>query len=152
MKRKPLDAVNLSIIRLLQNGRRSYSEIAESLGLSESTVRSRVSKMTSDGILQLGASVSIKRLPEGYQAVYICMRLNTPILMDTAEELSKIKGVVSVAVVTGRYDIILTVLLQPGYQLIDFYNEMLSKHSHSIKSNETFMVYEGVNLSLPFPF
>lgn len=152
MSDRPLDDINLAIIQMLQVGRRSYSEIASVLNVSEATVRLRVAKMSKDGTLKIQATVSRKHMPDGYSLVYVGVRLNTPILMDTANEFSKIPGVISVAVVTGRYDMILTVMLKPGYKLIDFYNEMLSKHSTTIKSNETFVVYEDINLSLPFPF
>lgn len=152
MSDKTLDDTNLAIIGLLQQGRRSYNDIAAELGLSEATIRSRVGKLTAEGIIQVKALVSPKLMPDGYDVVYIGVQLNTPIIMNSADELSRLPGVVSVAVVTGRYDIILTVVLKPGFKLIDFYNEMLKKHSSAIKSNETFVVYEDVNLSLPYPF
>lgn len=149
---KALDEINLSIIQMLGDGRRSYSDIAASLKISEGTVRARVSKLMKEGILKIQATVSGKHMPDGYTLIYVGIRLNTPILMDTAEELGKLKGVISVAVVTGRYDMILTVMLQPDYKIIDFYNEMLSRHPSTIKANETFVVYEDINLHLPFPF
>ncbi|MHA1734208.1 MAG: Lrp/AsnC family transcriptional regulator [Promethearchaeota archaeon] len=48
-----LDRINKKIIRmLLEDSRRPYREIAEKLGLSESTVRKRVMKMINDKIIE----------------------------------------------------------------------------------------------------
>jgi Lrp/AsnC family transcriptional regulator for asnA, asnC and gidA len=69
-----------------------------------------------------------------------------------AEALATLPGVISVAMVTGRYDLILTVMLTPELGLIDFFNTMLENYSESIRSNETFLVYEQVNLKTPYPY
>ena len=45
-----IDPTNLSIIRQLRDGRKSYKTIAETLGISENTVRSRVQRMTDAGL------------------------------------------------------------------------------------------------------
>ena len=41
-----IDQTNLSILRQLRDGRKSYKAIADKLHLSENTVRSRVQRMT----------------------------------------------------------------------------------------------------------
>ena len=48
-----LDQANLTIIKHLRNGRKSYKKIAEELSLSENTVRSRVHKLMQEGILEI---------------------------------------------------------------------------------------------------
>lgn len=147
-----IDRVGLDIVRLLRNGRRSFKDIGLELGLSEATIRSKVSRMIQDGLLDIRALVSTKDMAVGHQTAYIGVRLKSPAFKEMAEALSKLPGVIAVAVVTGRYDIILTVMLTPDMSLMDFFNIMLERHSNSVRSNETFLVYEEVNLKVPYPF
>ena len=152
MVRGKLDKSGLEIVKLLQDGRRSFKEIAQAVGLSEATVRTKVNKMVEDGLVSIKALVSTKDMPVGYQTVLVGIRLNSPALKKTAEALSVLPGVVSVAIVTGRYDIILTVMLTPEMELIDFFNIMLEKYSDRVNVTETFLVYESVNFKTPYPF
>jgi Lrp/AsnC family transcriptional regulator for asnA, asnC and gidA len=70
-------------------------------------------------------------------------------LVKKGEEFSKLKGVVSVSVVTGRYDLILVVLLNGGFGLLEFYTEEVSR-IEDVQSVETFVVYKGYNLKVPY--
>ncbi|MBQ4132415.1 MAG: AsnC family transcriptional regulator [Desulfovibrionaceae bacterium] len=152
MSESKLDKINLEIVRLLQNGRLSFREVGRVLGISEATVRSRVARMIEQGLVEIKALISTKDLGAGYFTAYIGVRLKSPALKKTAEQISELPGVISVAVVTGRYDLILTVMLTPDLGLMDFFNNMLEKYSDSISANETFMIYESVNLKTPYPF
>ena len=147
-----IDKTGLQIVRLLQNGRRSFKEIGLELGLSEATIRSKVAKMIQEGLMDIKALVSTKNLEAGHQTAYIGVRLKSPSLKEMAEKVSSLPGVISVAVVTGRYDLILTIMLTPDFTLIDFFDAMLERHSEGIISNETFLVYEEINLKVPYPF
>ncbi len=147
-----LDRVELEIVKLLQNGRRSFKEIGQALGLSEATIRSKVGRMVQEGLVEIKALVSTRDLEVGHQIAYIGVRLRSPAMKKIAEALGGLPGVISVAMVTGRYDLILTVMLTPDFGLMDFFNTMLANYSESIRSNETFLVYEEVNLKLPYPY
>jgi alkylation response protein AidB-like acyl-CoA dehydrogenase len=45
-----IDQINLSIIKHLRSGRKSYKKIAEKLSISENTVRNRVQHLIDNGI------------------------------------------------------------------------------------------------------
>lgn len=147
-----IDKESLKLVRLLQSGRRSYKEIGQELGLSEATIRSKVNRLTGEGLVAIKALISSSSLDAGYQTAYIGVRLKSPAVKKMAEALSELPGVISVALVTGRYDLILTVLLSPDNGLMEFFNTMLEQYSESILSNETFLVYEQVDLKLPYPY
>ncbi len=147
-----IDKTGLEIVRLLQNGRRSFKEIGQAMGLSEATIRSKVSKMIQEGLVDIKALVSTKDLGPGFQTAFIGVRLQSPAIKTIAQSLSELPGVISVAMVTGRYDLILTVMLTPEFGLIDFFNSLLVQHADNIRSNETFLVYEHVNLKTPYPY
>ncbi len=55
---------------------------------------------------------------------------------------------VNVCVVTGRFDIFLTVMLDTEFTLLRFYTEEMAK-INSIRSVETFVVYKSFNLKVP---
>lgn len=152
MTRRMLDKVGLEIVKQLQDGRKSFKEIGQAVGLSEATVRAKVNKMVENRQVAIKALVSARDMEPGYQAVYVGVSLKSPAMKQAAEAMSKLPGVISVALVTGRFDLILTVLLTPDFELMDFFNTMLEKFSESINSNETFLIYEGMNIKMPYPY
>jgi len=60
-----------------------------------------------------------------------------------------LKGVISVAVVTGRFDLILTVLLKNKLGLHEFYTQEVSK-IEDVMSTETFVVYKNYDWRVPY--
>jgi Lrp/AsnC family transcriptional regulator for asnA, asnC and gidA len=143
-----LDDTNLEIIKHLRHGRKSFKKIAEDLSLSENTIRSRVNKLTDEGILEIAGLVDPEALP-GHRLVMVGVKLNTMDLVNKGEEFSKLKGVVSVSVVTGRFDLILIVFLKEGFGLLEFYTEEVAQLKE-VQSVETFVVYKGYNLRVPY--
>ncbi len=147
---KKIDETNKAIIRQLTDGRKAYSAIAEELSITENTVRSRVNKLIDEGILHICGLVNPEYLPE-VQVVVMGVKLKTLDLGRKAQEFSRLKGVVSAIVVTGRYDLIVQVLLseEENLSLLDFFKKELSKVPE-ISEVETFVVYQSHNYMLPF--
>jgi Lrp/AsnC family transcriptional regulator for asnA, asnC and gidA len=143
-----IDKNNLAIIKHLRNGRKSYKKIAQNLSLSENTVRTRVQKLIDEGVLEIKGLVNPESV-DGHRAVLVGVKLQSMDLVNKGEEFSKLKGVVSVSVVTGRFDLILIVLLKPGFGLLEFYTEEVSKIK-DVQSVETFVVYKSYNLKVPY--
>ena len=145
-----IDSTSLSIIKLLRDGRKPYSVIAEKLDITENTVRSRVNKLLEDGIFEISGLANPDALP-GHQMILATLKMSTVELGAKAKEFSHLRGVISVSVVTGRYDLIAYVLLHPadGFSLLDFFSQELSKID-LIQDIETFVVYEGIDLSVPY--
>ncbi len=143
-----IDDLSLAIMRHLQDGRKSYKKIAEELTLAENTVRSRVNKLRDEGVLDIAGLVDAEALP-GHRVVMVGVKLRSMNLVKKGEEFSRLKGVVSVSVVTGRFDLILIVLLKEGFGLLEFYTEEVVKIT-DVRSVETFVVYKGYNLKVPY--
>ena len=143
-----IDDINLLIIKHLRNGRKSYRKIAEELSLSENTVRARVHKLMEEGVLEISGLVDPDSI-SGHRVVMVGVKLKTMELVKKGEEFSNLNGVVSVSVVTGRFDLILVVLLKPGLDLLEFYTEEVSRLKN-VQSVETFVVYKSYNLKLPY--
>ena len=143
-----IDDTNIAIIKLLRDGRRSFKSIAKSLGVAENTVRSRVKKLEQEGVLDVAGLVNPEALPR-HRAIVVGVKLKTMDLVKKGEEFSKLKGVVAVSVVTGRYDLMLLVLLNDAFGLLEFYTEEVSKIK-DVQSVETFVVYKSYNLKVPY--
>lgn len=142
-----LDELNRAILYRLQDGRRSFRRIAEELAVTENTVRSRVNRMVESGVLEIRALVEPEAVPGGQLAV-VGIKLATMDLVNKGEEISRLKGVVSVKVVTGRFDLIIEVLLTEGFGLLEFYTQEVSR-VQEIDSVETFIVYKSYNSKVP---
>ena len=143
-----IDDTNIEIIKHLRQGRKSFKIIADELGITENTVRVRVNKLIEEGILDITGLVDPEALP-GHRVVLVGVKLSTMNLVQKAQEFSKLKGVVSASVVTGRYDLILVVLLRDGCDLLEFYTQEVYRLK-DVRSVETFVIYKGYNLKVPY--
>jgi Lrp/AsnC family transcriptional regulator for asnA, asnC and gidA len=143
-----LDKTNLTIIKHLRNGRKSYKKIAQDLCVSENTVRTRVQKLIDEGVLEISGLVN-PEIIDGHRVVMVGVKLQSMDLVNKGQEFSNLRGVVSVSVVTGRFDLILMVFLKSGFGLLEFYTEEVSK-IQDVQSVETFVVYKSYNLKVPY--
>jgi Lrp/AsnC family transcriptional regulator for asnA, asnC and gidA len=143
-----IDETNLAIIKHLRTGRKSYQKIARELALSENTVRTRVQKLIEEGILDINGVINPESI-DGHRVVIVGVKLQSMDLVNKGKEFSNLKGVVSVSVVTGRFDLILMVLLKSGFGLLEFYTEEVSRIKE-VQSVETFVVYKSYNLKVPY--
>lgn len=143
-----IDKTNIAIIRHLREGRKSYSKIADNLELTENTVRTRVRKLEREGVLEISGLVDPESISR-HRLVMVGVKLNTMNLVKKGEEFSRLKGVVSVGVVTGRFDLMLIVLLKERFGLLEFYTEQVSRIK-DVRSVETFVVYKGYNFKVPY--
>ena len=143
-----IDATTIEIIKHLQDGRKSLKKIADDLSVSENTVRSRVNQLKKEGVLSISGLVNPETIP-GHRTVMVGVKLSTMHLVKKGEEFSLLKGVVSVSVVTGRFDLILIVLLKEGYGLLEFYTKQVAQIK-DVQSVETFVVYKSYGLKIPY--
>jgi Lrp/AsnC family transcriptional regulator for asnA, asnC and gidA len=143
-----MDEISLQIIKHLRDGRKSFGEIGKSLSITTNTVRARVRKLMKKGALEIIGSIDPEKI-DNHFLVIVGVKLKTMRLVDKGEEFSKLKGVISVVVVTGRFDLILTVLLNNKFGLNEFYTQEVSK-IEDVLSTETFVVYKNYNWKVPY--
>ncbi len=143
-----IDENTIAIIRHLREGRKSFRKIADDLSLTETTVRTRVNKLINAGILEICGLVDPEAI-EKIKPVLIGVKLKTTDMFRKGEEFSKLRGVVSVSVVTGRFDLMLLVLFNGDYGLREFYAEEVSRIK-DVQSLETFVIYKSYNLKVPY--
>lgn len=145
-----IDKTSIDIIRELKEGKKSFKKIADKLSITENTVRTRVNNLQKEGVLEICGLVDPATLPD-HRVVIIGIKLTEMNLVEKGEEISKLKGVISVNVVTGRYDLMILVLFKKGFGLLEFYTQEIS-NVNGIGSVETFVVYKSYNLKVPYIF
>jgi Lrp/AsnC family transcriptional regulator for asnA, asnC and gidA len=139
-----VDKVDWDIIRILEkNGRAANKDIAEQIGVSEGTVRNRIKKLTDNRFLRIrGLTNPNDRTDESlvYMGIKIAANRDS---IKVSEAVAKLGCVKSVVVVTGRYDLLVEVYVEP-YNIIKFLSTELAKID-SIVSVESFIALHCVN-------
>jgi Lrp/AsnC family transcriptional regulator for asnA, asnC and gidA len=139
-----LDTLDRDIINELQDdGRRPYSEIASKLKVSEGTVRKRVKKLMDMDVFKIAGLIDPGKYGEHLLAI-VGVQLGSQNLLENAQKFSELSGVLSVGIITGRYDLICQVLFDAPDGLINFFTEEVSKIK-DVKSTETFIIYKAFN-------
>jgi Lrp/AsnC family transcriptional regulator for asnA, asnC and gidA len=143
-----IDETDRAIIRHLRNGRKPFKDIAKDLSLAVNTVRSRSKKLMQEGLLNISGLIDPKKV-HGERIIIVGVRLRTMSGAKKARYFSKLKGVVSVCAVTGRFDLILIVSLNDSFTLSDFITQEMDSVK-DVLSAETFVVYESINMQIPY--
>ncbi len=144
-----MDDLNRKILSHLKEGRQSFKKIADALEVTENTIRSRVRRMEEEGSIKISAYVDADKSSE-LQVLLIGIRTSTMDYIRKGEEISRLKGVVSVSVVTGRFDLIVQAAIPEGHnEMLDFLKDELSCID-SIEAIETFVVYKGFGVMVPW--
>lgn len=104
MRGNGLDSIDARIITHLQeDGRRPYTTIARDLGVSEASVRQRVSRLLRRKVIQVVATSS--PLDMGLLAAKVDLRVAGDKLEQAAEQIAALPEVDYVAVCAGRFDL-----------------------------------------------
>lgn len=144
-----MDTTDISIVKELKDGRKSFKAIADTLGLAEGTVRSRVKRLREEGGLTITGLVDVEAIPD-HPVVMVGIRVRDMDLVKKGEEFSKLRGVVSVCVVTGRFDLIITVVLTKDFGILEFYTDEVTKIDN-VQSVETFVIYKSFDMKVTLP-
>jgi Lrp/AsnC family transcriptional regulator for asnA, asnC and gidA len=139
---------DIAIIKHLWDGRKSYGEIAEKMGLSANTVRTRVNRMLKSNAIQIICLVDPFLLEEHSSAI-IGFKFLPRYIESNAEKLVKLKGVVISALVSGRFDAIAFMLFNKEFRFEDFAAEEVPKLKGLIHM-ETYNVLDGINYHLRY--
>jgi Lrp/AsnC family transcriptional regulator for asnA, asnC and gidA len=101
MAESSIDKVDARIIALLQqDGRMPYIKIARSLGMSETTVRTRVQRLVDDRIVQIVAVGDPFKLGFGIVGTFK-IQIDPKKVASVIQELKKIKEIWYIALATG---------------------------------------------------
>ena len=123
-----LDETDLQILRLLrQDGRMSYREISQTVGVSAGTVRNRVTHMRTSGLVSFNIQLDHNLLGFGVHAT-LMLTIKPGRIRQVASALVDLHETEYVATLAGAYDMIADVYCRDVSHLLDF----LSESVHSI--------------------
>ncbi|ADI14534.1 Lrp/AsnC family transcriptional regulator [Truepera radiovictrix] len=128
MSSRPLDQVDLAILRQLQDdGRRSFTDIASALGLSVGTIRNRFTRLLEDGTLHVIGRADPHRV--GFHApanVHIAVR-PPQLITAAAAQIADLPETSYVAIVSGPYDLEVDVMCRDLAHLTELVTERLPR-------------------------
>lgn len=134
-----MDDLDIAILSLLQrDGRKPYTEIAQTLGVSEGTVRNRVYRLLEEQVIQIVGQVDTDHL--GFNAPAIMGVKIQPAEVETAAEIiSSYDEVSYLLMVSGDYDLIVEVMCKDREHLSRFLNQKLRKVT-GVQNINTFLI------------
>jgi Lrp/AsnC family transcriptional regulator for asnA, asnC and gidA len=137
-----LDTTDQEIIKILREEHISNTDLAKELGVSEGTVRQRLKKLKQSGILKITAGINPDVL-ENQQAALVAVNVAKAALLEhKAGELSELPHVLSVSIVSGRYDLLVEVLVDSNHGLVDFLTGELAE-VEDISATESFLLLKS---------
>ena len=138
------DQTDWEIINILREGHQPNNHIADVLGVSEGMVRRRIQRLKEAGILQIRALIDPDVL-EHKQIAFIGVNVAESRLLEAkANELAALKDVQSVSLLSGRYDLLVEVLLDSNHGMVRFLTEELAS-IEGICRTESFLLLKSVN-------
>ncbi|NLE21949.1 MAG: Lrp/AsnC family transcriptional regulator [Actinobacteria bacterium] len=118
MRRQPLDKTDIAIISHLQaDGRRAFTTIAKDLGISEASVRQRVSRLLRTKVIQIVAVSS--PLDLGLIWAQVHLRVKGERIEAVAEAVAQLPQVDYVSICAGDFDIIVGLVAHDREELLD---------------------------------
>lgn len=145
-----IDATDRQIIALLQaDGRASNVDIARAVGVTEGTVRKRVERLLSEGIIRVVAVPNVDKLGLEVETV-IMLKVDLGQATRAGDALAVMPEVRSVRYTTGEYDIIMEVAVPSDDELLAFLTDRLASVA-GIRSTATYHVLKNIKQSCDWP-
>lgn len=123
--RHSLDEIDIRILRHLESdGRRSYSEIADDLGVAVSTVSARVAKLIELNVVSIVALINPHEV--GFEAAATLRLAIEPKQFDAVvERVTAFQEVDYASMTTGRHNLVVDVFCRDAHHLAELVTERL---------------------------
>jgi len=146
-----LDKLDFAILSYLQqDGRMSFTVIAEKLKVSIGTIRSRFNKLIDDGTINIVGRVNPEKVGfHSYAQIAVCIR---PVSLKekAAQKISKFPEVSFLASTSGEYDLEVDVMCRNNDHLSEFINLISAIEGvNQTKTTIYFKVYKYSQPDLP---
>jgi DNA-binding Lrp family transcriptional regulator len=122
-----LDDIDRKLLEeLLKNSKRSFRELAKSIGVSAATVINHVQRLESGGVIQ-DYSVRLDHERLGYELTVVTeIIVSKGKLLETDAEIAKIPNVCAVYDITGQTDAMVVAKFKTRSGLSDFTKKLLA--------------------------
>jgi Lrp/AsnC family transcriptional regulator for asnA, asnC and gidA len=146
-----MDQLNLDIIAILQrDGRKSYSDIARMLDVSEGTIRNRVARLVEEKVIYIVGLADPHEL--GFDAPAIIGLSVVPArIEEVAASIAVLPQVSYLIMVSGEFDLLVEVMCRDREEL----TRLLNDHIHTVPGvtrTQTFLIlhtYKSAYGALP---
>jgi Lrp/AsnC family transcriptional regulator for asnA, asnC and gidA len=143
---RELDEIDRAIIAHLQyDGRKPFTEIAASLGISEGSVRNRVKLLIDSGALQIVGIVEPQLLAWNAPAM-IGVTVQAGKVDPVARQIASFPEVTYLFMSSGGFDLFVEVYCRDREHFASFLNEKLHQVP-GVERTETFMILKMYKLS-----
>jgi Lrp/AsnC family transcriptional regulator for asnA, asnC and gidA len=153
--REPLDATDCRLAKLLSSDAQdSVNQLADKLQLSPPTVRTRLKSLIEKNILRIVGLLNLSERPELIAAIVGINANAQGHLDELVKKIGDLPFVTSVSIVTGRFDMIVEVLVAGDVQdLYRFTSELLPRVAGPgvVSRSETFVVMKSHNKWITLP-
>jgi len=144
MSKTSLDNLDFNILSCLQqDGRMSFTIMADKLSVSVATVRTRVNKLIEDGAISIIGRVTPEKVGfHSYAHIAVYVRPAT-LKEKVAQKIAKYKEVSFLALTSGDYDLEVDAMCRDNDHLVKFVNEISTIEGvHQTKTTIYFKVYK----------
>jgi Lrp/AsnC family transcriptional regulator for asnA, asnC and gidA len=136
------DPLDWKIINILSQKYMPNSTVAKKLGVTEGTIRQRLKRLQNGGVLKIRALRDPSILENQQLAIVSATLMEAKYLDKKAQEISELENVLSVSIVSGRYDFLIEVLVESNRGLVSFLTKKLSTIG-GISKTETFVILKS---------
>lgn len=142
MKEIEIDDLDVEILSQVgSDGRKSYADIAEELGVSAGTIRNRLSQLQNQGTVFFVGRINPSHLGLHAYAI-IHLRISpTSLINQVVEQLSTFPEVSFLATITGEYDLHMDVMCTHNDHLMALLSERVQKIEGVVDTKTTMMLY-----------
>ncbi|MEO6523642.1 MAG: Lrp/AsnC family transcriptional regulator [Mucilaginibacter sp.] len=144
-----LDELDFSILMLLQeDGRMSFTVMAEKLGVSISNIRTRVGKLIEDKTIQIVGRVNPEKVGfHAYAHIKISIR-PANLIEDVAKKVMEFPEVSFLASTSGDFDLEVDVMCRDNSHLVEVVNERIAR-IEGVYQTKTDMYFKVLKLAQP---
>ncbi|MCM3489941.1 Lrp/AsnC family transcriptional regulator [Alkalihalophilus marmarensis] len=122
-----IDEMDYTILSFLQeDGKKSYTEIAKELKVSEGTVRTRINRMLKDNVFEFIIHMNPNKIGLNVQVI-IGISTKLGYQESIARELNRFSEVRFVGAFSGQHDLIMQAYFKNNDDLVHFVNKELAK-------------------------
>ncbi|POH57340.1 Lrp/AsnC family transcriptional regulator [Arthrobacter glacialis] len=141
----PLDEVDKKILaELTRDGRMSVSTVAENVHISRAHAYSRISRLTTDGILTKFTAL-VDPIKAGLKSsAYVTLKVSQHSWRELREELRAIPEVAHIALVGGDFDVILLVRAEDNQGLRKVIFDRLQSMP-GVLDTQTLLIFEDLD-------
>lgn len=134
-----MDETDRKILDILEeNGRASYTDIAEEVGVSEGTVRNRVEQLKEEGVIR---NFTVETSEKGSKAV-VMVKISTEAVIE--EIIADMPERIDLNEVTGDYDMIVEFTRNSNEELNDTLDKI--REVEGVEETKTYTVLKSRSL------